>query len=434
MQDINNKIPLFTILPFFLLLLSIAVLPFIRKRFWKKNKNKLVVVSIFCFPVVIYLLLNGLSSRLYEAVLFDYIPFIILLGSLFTITGGIFLSGDIEATPAVNTMFLGIGALLSSIMGTTGAAMLLIRPLIQTNKERTLKVHTILFFIAVVANCGGLLTPLGNPPLLILYLRGAPFSWFLNLFGEWLTTNALLLIIYFLVDSYYHKKEPAYALERDRTNISPLKLKGRINFIFIIGVVLSVAFINNRYIGFISHNHYYSFIREGVIIAMAVLSLLFTPRLIRDSNNFSWEPIKEVGYIFLGIFITMVPCIIYLESNSKSLGITEPFQFYYLSGLLSSFLDSAPAALVFHSLALGIKGSYAGLIVAGIPEILLRAISVGATLFGGFTYIGNGPNFMVKAVAESSNIKLPGFFGYIFKFSLLVLLPVYILIQILFMR
>jgi len=156
--------------------------------------------------------------------------------------------------------------------------------------------------------------------------------------------------------------------------------------------------------------------------------------LIRDSNNFSWEPIKEVGYIFLGIFITMVPCIIYLESNSKSLGITEPFQFYYLSGLLSSFLDSAPAALVFHSLALGIKGSYAGLIVAGIPEILLRAISVGATLFGGFTYIGNGPNFMVKAVAESSNIKLPGFFGYIFKFSLLVLLPVYILIQILFMR
>jgi Na+/H+ antiporter NhaD/arsenite permease-like protein len=434
MQGINIKIPLFTVLPFFLLLFSIAVLPFMKKRFWKKNSNKLFVVLIFSFPIIIYLLIVGLSNRLLETILFDYIPFIVLLGSLFTITGGIYLSGDIEATPLVNTMFLGIGALLASIMGTTGAAMLLIRPLIQTNKERTLKVHTILFFIAIVANCGGLLSPLGNPPLLILYLRGAPFVWFLNLFGEWFVTNTLLLIIYFIVDSYYHKKEPAEALERDKTNISPLKLRGRINFIFILGVVLSIAFLNNRYISIISYNHYYIFIREGVIIAMAVLSLLFTPRLIRDSNNFTWEPIKEVGFLFIGIFITMIPCVLFIESNAKSIGINAPFQFYYYSGLLSSFLDSAPAALVFHSLALGLNGNNSGLIVAGIPELLLRAISVGATLFGGFTYIGNGPNFMVKAVAESSNIKMPGFFGYIFKFSLIVLLPVYILIQILFMR
>jgi len=156
--------------------------------------------------------------------------------------------------------------------------------------------------------------------------------------------------------------------------------------------------------------------------------------LIRDSNNFTWDPINEVGFLFLGIFITMIPCIIYLESNAKTIGLTAPFQFYYYSGLLSSFLDSAPAALVFHSLALGLNGNNSGLIIAGIPELLLRAISVGATLFGGFTYIGNGPNFMVKAIAESSNIKMPGFFGYIFKFSLIVLLPVYILIQILFIR
>ena len=207
-----------------------------------------------------------------------------------------------------------------------------------------------------------------------------------------------------------------------------LKLRGRINFIFITGVVLSIALLNNRYINIISNNHYYSFIRESVIIAMAVLSLLFTPRLIRDSNNFTWEPIKEVGILFFGIFITMVPCILFIESNVKSIGITAPIQFYYYSGLLSSFLDSAPAALVFHSLALGLKSNNYGLIIAGIPELLLKAISVGATLFGGFTYIGNGPNFMVKAVAESSNIKMPGFFGYIFKFSLIVLLPIYILI------
>jgi len=434
MQGVNIKIPLLTVLPFFLLLLSIAIFPFFEEQFWKRNRNKLFIVLVLSIPVIIYLFFTGLSNRLFETILFDYIPFIVLLGSLFTITGGIFLSGDIEATPLVNTMFLGIGALLASIMGTTGAAMLLIRPLIQTNKERTLKVHTILFFIAIVANCGGLLSPLGNPPLLILYLRGAPFAWFLNLFGEWLVTNTLLLIIYFIVDSYYHKKEPAEALELDKTNISPLKLRGRINFIFIIGVVLSIAFLNNRYISIISNNHYYSFIRESVIIAMAVLSLVFTPRLIRDSNNFTWEPIKEVGFLFFGIFITMVPCILFLESNAKSIGITAPFQFYYYSGLLSSFLDSAPAALVFHSLALGLNGNNSGLIVAGIPEILLKAISVGATLFGGFTYIGNGPNFMVKAVAENSNIKMPGFFGYIFKFSLIVLLPVYILIQILFVK
>ena len=355
MQGVNIKIPLLTVLPFFLLLFSIAVLPFMKKQFWKRNNNKLSVVLIFSCPIIIYLLLTGLSNRLFETILFDYIPFIVLLGSLFIITGGILLSGDIEATPLVNTMFLGIGALLASIMGTTGAAMLLIRPLIQTNKERTLKVHTILFFIAIVANCGGLLSPLGNPPLLILYLRGAPFAWFLNLFGEWFVTNTLLLIIYFIVDSYYHKKEPAEALERDKTNISPLKLRGRTNFIFISGVVLSIALLNNRYINIISNNHYYSFIRESVIIAMAVLSLLFTPRLIRDSNNFTWEPIKEVGILFFGIFITMVPCILFIESNVKSIGITAPIQFYYYSGLLSSFLDSAPAALVFHSLALGLK-------------------------------------------------------------------------------
>ena len=197
------NMPLISLLPFVLMLLSIAVFPLFWNHWWEKNRNKLIVAVILSIPIIIFLLVSGLSLKLIETMVFDYLPFIILLGSLFTITGGIYLTGDIEAKPIINTLFLGIGALLASIMGTTGAAMLLIRPIIQTNKERDLKVHTILFFIGIVANCGGLLTPLGDPPLFMMYLRGAPFTWFINLFPEWLVTNVILLLIYFFVDLHY---------------------------------------------------------------------------------------------------------------------------------------------------------------------------------------------------------------------------------------
>lgn len=433
MEHANLQIPLISTIPFVLMLLSIAIFPLFWNHWWEKNKNKLIVAIVLSIPIIIYLLMNGLGEKLVETIVFDYIPFIILLGALFTITGGIYLSGDIEATPRVNTTFLGIGAILASLMGTTGAAMLLIRPVIQTNKERTFKVHTILFFIGIVANCGGLLTPLGDPPLFMMYLRGAPFTWFFHLAPEWLLTNALLLVIYFFVDSYFHKKEPAKAIEIDRRVIKPIKLQGKLNFIWMAGVVLAVAFLNEQYLPFISQNHYYKFIREVAIVGMAALSLLFTTNLLRVSNNFTWEPIKEVAYLFIGIFVTMVPCLLYLESNAKHLGITSPAQFYYFSGLLSSFLDNTPTAVTFHSLAMGL-GQTTGTLVAGIPEELLRAISIGAVFFGSMTYIGNGPNFMVKAVAEENNIKMPSFFAYIYMFSLIVLLPVYVIVQLLFVN
>lgn len=433
MEQINTYIPLYSTIPFVLMLLSIAIFPLFWNRFWEKNKNKLIVAIILSLPVIVFLITDGLSDRLYETLLFDYIPFIILLGSLFTITGGIFLSGDIEATPKVNTIFLSIGAVLASLMGTTGAAMLLIRPIIQTNKERKFKVHTILFFIGIVANCGGLLTPLGDPPLFMMYLRGAHFSWFLKLFPEWLLTNFLLLTIYFIVDLYYHKREPTQAIIADETIIRPIRLQGKLNFVWLVGVVLAVAFINEQYLSFISINHYYKFLREAIIISMALLSLVFTTHLVRESNSFTWEPIKEVAYLFLGIFITMVPCLLYLETNAKHLGIVLPHQFYYYSGLLSSFLDNTPTAVTFHSLALGL-GEHTSNIVAGIPEELLKAISVGSVFFGSMTYIGNGPNFMVKAVAEENNIKMPSFFEYIYKFSLIVLLPIFIIVELLIIR
>ncbi len=375
--------------------------------------------------------MNGFSHQLIHTMVFDYVPFLILLGALFTITGGILLTGDIAAKPKVNTLFLGIGAVLASIMGTTGAAMLLIRPVIQTNKQRTFKVHTILFFIGIVANCGGLLTPLGDPPLFMMYLRGAPFTWFFHLAPEWFITNLLLLIIYFFVDTYFYKKEPASAIARDLTNVKPLKIEGNRNFIFLIGVVLAVAFINEQYLSFININPYFKFIREAVILLMAYLSMQFTPKLLRMSNNFTWHPIEEVAYLFLGIFVTMVPALLYLEVNAKHLGVQTVGQFYYYTGLLSSFLDNTPTAVTFHSLALGL-GITEGTLVAGIPEALLKAISTSAVFFGAMTYIGNGPNFMVKAVAEENNIKMPDFFSYMFKFSIIVLLPIFILVQLLF--
>jgi len=432
MEQTNLQIPVITMLPFILMLLSIAVFPLVINHFWEKNKNKLIVAAALSAPIIIYLFSAGLSEKLFETIVFDYIPFIILLGSLFAITGGIYLTGDIEAKPIVNTLFLTIGAVLASLMGTTGAAMLLIRPVIQTNKERVFKVHTILFFIAIIANCGGLLTPIGDPPLFMMYLRGAHFTWFLKLIPEWFATNLILLIVYFFVDSHYHKKESRASIVSDRSNIRPIKLHGNLNFIWLIGVVLSVAFLNEQYLPFVKTNHYFKFIREAVIVGMAALSLLFTPNLLRVSNNFTWEPIKEVAYLFIGIFITMVPCLLFLETNAKTLGVVSANQFYYYSGALSSFLDNTPTAVTFHSLAMGL-GIKTGTLVAGIPEIILKAISVGAVFFGSMTYIGNGPNFMVKAVAEENNIKMPDFFSYIFKFSLIVLLPVFILIQLLFM-
>jgi Na+/H+ antiporter NhaD/arsenite permease-like protein len=234
-----------------------------------------------------------------------------------------------------------------------------------------------------------------------------------------------------MVDSYYYKKEPVASIERDKAEIKPIKIQGKQNFIFLIAVVLAVAFLNEQYLPFIKINPYFKFIREAVIVVLTLLSMKFTPTRLRSENNFTWHPIQEVAYLFLGIFITMVPCLLYLESNAKTLGIESATQFYFFTGLLSSFLDNTPTAVTFHSLALGL-GQTNGILVAGIPEILLKAICTGAVFFGSMTYIGNGPNFMVKAVAEENNIKMPDFFSYIIKFSLIVLLPVFILIELLF--
>ncbi len=426
------NVPLWASVPFLIMLLFIAIGPLFFHHWYEENKNKLIVSLALGIPTAIWLIFNHMTDKLMHQMLFDYIPFIILLGSLFIITGGIQLKGDIEAKPWINTLFLAIGGLLASFMGTTGAAMLLIRPVIRTISERKFKVHTILFFIAIVANAGGMLTPLGDPPLFLLYLRGAPFEWFFSLYKEWAFVLGILLVIYYFADKYYYQKESPAAKKKDKTNIIPLSISGTYNFIFLLGVVLSVAFLNEHYLHIIHDNHYYGFVREASMLLMAGLSLYFTPRKLRIDNKFTYTPIIEVAFLFLGIFATMIPALLWLNANAETLGVSTPAAFYYSTGALSSFLDNAPTALALHKLALGLPMAEGIKLVAGIPEALLTAISLGAVFFGAMTYIGNGPNFMVKAIAEENKIEMPSFFGYMFKFSLTVLLPVYILTQLLF--
>ena len=430
-----------SMIPFGLMLLTIAVAPLLAEHWWESNKHKLIVALFLGVPTAICLIMGGMIHELEHQLFGDYIPFIILLLALYVVTGGIHLSGDIKATPWVNTLFLGIGWVLASIMGTTGAAMLLIRPLIATNQQREYKVHTILFFIALAANCGGLLTPLGDPPLFMLFLRGAEFTWFLSLLPEWLFTGVILLLIYFALDTYYYKKEHPTAIEADHQEQVPLRLGGKHNFIYLLGVVLVVAFINTGTIpamGEVNAPGWLKYLREICLLSITFMSLYTTKRKVRyELNKFSWAPIIEVAVLFLGIFTTMTPALAYLNANASSLGLSETWQFYYSTGLLSSFLDNTPTAVAFHSVATGLTpdqiASFGDSIMAGIPEILLKAICLGSVFFGAMTYIGNGPNFMVKAIAEENGIKMPSFFGYMLKFSLVVLLPVYILVQLIFL-
>ena len=430
-----------SMIPFGLMLLTIAVAPLLAEHWWESNRHKLTVALFLGVPTAVCLIAGGMLHDLEHQLFGDYIPFIILLLALYVITGGIHLSGDIKAKPWVNTIFLGLGWLLASIMGTTGAAMLLIRPLLATNQQRKHKVHTVLFFIALCANCGGLLTPLGDPPLFMLFLRGAEFTWFLSMWAPWLFTGVILLLIYFALDTYHYKKEHWTALSADHREHTPLKVQGKVNFIYLIGVVLTVALINAGTIpqmGIESAPLWIKYLREIVLVSLTLLSLYSTPKKIRFTmNKFTWDPIIEVAVLFLGIFTTMTPALAYLNDHAASLGLNKVWQFYYTSGALSSFLDNTPTAVAFHSVASGLTpdqmATFGNGMMAGIPEILLMAICVGSVFFGAMTYIGNGPNFMVKAIAEENGVKMPSFFGYMFKFSLIVLLPIYILVQIIFL-
>jgi len=384
-------------------------------------------------PTTIWMLWNGFSDDVTHIMIFDYVPFIILLGGLFVITGGIFIDADIQATPRNNTLVLFSGTMLASFIGTTGAAMLLIRLLLQMNARRQNKVHSVLFFIACVANCGGLLTPLGDPPLFMMYLRGADFFWFFTLIKPWIFVNGILLTIYFFFDKYHWKRETPELMACKTSKPSIMRLKGKMNFLWLAVVVCAVAFLNSNMMPFINNNPFYSFIRDAVIIFATIMSLMTTKRKYRKANHFEWYPILEVAFIFFGVFLTMTPILRLIQEHAHQINISSPIEFYFITGILGLWLDNTPTAITFYSLAEVLFADSAGSdLVAGIPALIMKAICIGSVLFGSITYIANGPNFMVKSIAEHEGIKMPQFFPYMYRFSLIVIMPVLILYALLF--
>jgi Na+/H+ antiporter NhaD/arsenite permease-like protein len=496
---VTKEIPhlsLLWVIPFALILLSIAIVPLINAHFWEHN---LWWISLFVFalpmlvPLVFFLGPEIRHLTLEKAL--EYVSFILLLASLYIISGGIHIGGTLSGSPTQNAMFLFTGSLLASLIGTTGASMLLIRPLLRANRNRQKKAHIVVFFIFLVSNIGGILTPLGDPPLFLGYLQGVPFEWTLNLFPHWAFTAGIVLGIFYLYDVRMFRKEglhlnsasgssPAQSLqnvkveldvalhdldldemiERRKVRIDllqrlreklafasselerilveempatkePLRFSGRLNFILLAGVVFSIymqGFLSTRFSWW---SHFGP--QEAAMAMLAMLSLFITPLAssIRQENGFTFGPIKEVAFLFAGIFATMIPALVILEARGAELGIREPAQFFWATGILSSFLDNAPTYLTLLSLgkALALPNNLGFVLHDGgnVTREILMAISAGAVFMGANTYIGNGPNFMVRSIAESQGVKMPSFFGYML-YSGLVLIPVFALVTVIF--
>ena len=435
------ELPLWTVLPFAGLLLCIAILPLLAPHFWEHNRNKGVVAALFALPVAVYLVAAhgeaGVHQLLEKGV--EYLDFILLLGSLFVVSGGIVVRGSLSGTPLLNTALIGLGGLIASFVGTTGASMLLIRPLLRANAPRQRKAHVVVFFIFVVSNCGGLLTPLGDPPLFLGFLKGVPFEWTAHLWREWLLVNGALLVIFNVWDQRVFDRE-----ERERPGSqpeevqqhAPLDIRGRRNACFLAAIVATIYGSGS---GLGSGGEPWPFgVQEGLMLAIASGAFLATPAAYRRENGFGFGPIVEVAVLFAGIFVTMAPALLLLNQHAASFGLREPWQFFWATGLLSSFLDNAPTYLTFAATASGLdgidlEGRYlAEYLAMGAPEAeILSAISIGAVFMGANTYIGNGPNFMVKAIAEENGVAMPGFFGYM-AYSGAVLLPLFVVVTLVF--
>ncbi len=444
--NLGEELPLYSCIPFACMLLSIALLPLVAGTFWHHHFGKISAFWAACMAIPFVAVYKGLAVyEILHIILADYVPFIILLWALFTISGGILLRGTLRGTPLVNTLMILIGTILASWMGTTGAAMLLIRPFLRANDYRKNKTFMVVFFIFLVANIGGSLTPLGDPPLFLGFLHGVTFFWTLKIFPHMLLTAGILLGIYFCLDTYHYRKEGAKA--PDDGEKKPLSLAGTYNFIFLGGVVGAVLMSGLTDLGEITtlgiHRATQDWLRDGLLIVLGIGSLWATPRELREENEFSWFPIVEVAYLFIGIFITMVPCLLILKAGPRGEfaflinAVKEPFHYFWVTGILSAFLDNAPTYLTFFNTALG--SFYAGMTEAqAVPLLMtdkavyLQAISTGAVFFGAASYIGNAPNFMVRSIAVEAGTVMPSFFGYILKYSLVFLIPVFVIVTFVF--
>jgi len=422
--------PNWSLIPFVMMLLSIAILPMTFPNWWDRNRNKTILSVVVSLPALAVIM--GCNPNLLVHSLADYVSFLTLLGALFVISGGIYVKGEFAGTPLVNTMFLAVGAILANVIGTTGASMLLIRPYMRANHARQRKSHLIIFFIFMVSNIGGLLTPLGDPPLFLGFLRGVPFHWTLTLIPQWALAVTSLLLVFNIFDQYVFVKEDIEtpgALAEDVQPRRRIHVEGGINFSYLIGVM--GAAILSGYFGWARG------IQEIIMLTMAVLSWYTTPRAVHRANQFHFHPIAEVAALFLGIFITMIPALEILNARAVSLDLKDPWQFFWMSGILSSFLDNAPTYLTFTAMATGLAGGHAedlgALLHSRSGEALLAAISCGSVFMGANTYIGNGPNFMVKSIAERSGIQMPSFGGYML-YSGLILIPLFLVMTFVFFR
>jgi Na+/H+ antiporter NhaD/arsenite permease-like protein len=421
-QQLGHLLPLWSVVPFGMLLLCIAVLPLVAGHFWEHNRNKALLSFLVGAPVAIWI--AYLDPMVLAHTAHEYAAFIILLGALFVISGGIVVRGTLAGTPGLNVALLGIGAVLASLIGTTGASMVLIRPLLRANSVRQRKAHVVVFFIFVVSNAGGLLTPLGDPPLFLGFLRGVPFLWTLRLWPEWLFVNCVLLALFYAIDSTIFRREDiATPGDLDEVAVEhkvPVHILGKRNFLFLAGVVLVLLASGTWGLP--------AGVQEGGMLLMSALSLLFTPKPLRKENEFTWHPIVEVAVVFAGIFATMIPALQILNARGAEFGLSHPWQYFWATGSLSSFLDNAPTYLTFTAAASGLLGTDAAnlgqLLATERGAALLGAISVGAVFMGANTYIGNGPNFMVRAIAEQSGVRMPSFFGYM-AWSGAILLPIF---------
>jgi Na+/H+ antiporter NhaD/arsenite permease-like protein len=445
--NLGEFLPLWSCIPFVGILLSIALFPLILPDFWHHHFGKISAFWAATLGIPFVIIFKG--DALYEImhiIFADYIPFIILLWSLYTVSGGILLRGTLRGTPIVNVIILIIGTLLASWMGTTGAAMLLIRPFLRANNYRKNRTFMVVFFIFLVANVGGSLTPLGDPPLFLGFLHGVSFFWTFKILPHMLMVAIILLVIYFLLDTYHYRKEGVSAPEEEGVK-EPLKLEGIHNFLFlggIIGAVLMSGIVDWGEVNTLGiHRAVQDWARDILLIVMGVLSLVTTRIQIRDDNDFTWFPIIEVAYLFIGIFITMIPCLLILKAGSDgalaflTTGVTQPVHYFWVAGGLSSFLDNAPSYLTFFNSTLG--AFYLGMTEAqAVPllmtenAIYLKAISAGAVFFGACSYIGNAPNFMVRSISEEAGTPMPSFFGYILKYALVFLIPVFVIVTFVF--
>ncbi len=461
-EHVTMAPPFWTVIPFIILLGAIAIFPLVPalEHWWEFNSNRLKLAATLGTLTLMYyafmhdLPVDGhwpyhyvaqpttgapnfdlLGAILGNAVVSEFIPFIVLLFSLYTISGGIRIGGDLRANPMTNASFIAAGGLLASFIGTTGAAMVLIRPLLETNRERRHVVHTVIFFIFVVCNCGGCLLPIGDPPLFLGYLEGVSFTWTMfALWKPWLLVNGMLIGLYLILDEFaYYRRETVADIYRDITHTTKLRFEGlALNVPLLLGVVLAVALLDPSKTLPGTEIHPWMFSREVVQLGLVAIALALGSQSIRQRNFFNYHAILEVAALFIGIFVCMQPALQILSEYGGEIGkligadggVLTPMHYFWITGGLSSVLDNAPTYLVFFKSAEASPGGFGELVPGtGVEHPVLVAISLGAVFLGAMTYIGNGPNFMVRAIAEKAGVRMPSFFGYV-GYSCVFLLPV----------